>query len=173
MEAIMTPQLRPPYGLAGIAKAFGDIESFIALDKNGKPALSPEFEKHFIAKIALPSQIRSAIGKSEKVRSIRCHRLLATSFESIFAEICARDLTNHIHSIDGCYVFRPKRFGVGLSTHSWGIAIDINAASNRRGTAGDMNQEIIEIFKTAGFIWGGNWMGRNRDPMHFQFCAGY
>jgi hypothetical protein len=173
MEAIMTPQLHPPHGLAGIVKTFGDIEPYIVLDKNGKSVLSPEFEIRFMARIALPSQIRSAIGNSEKVRSIRCHRLLAASFESIFAEFCAHNLADYVHSIDGCFVFRPKRSGSGLSTHSWGIAIDINAANNIQGSAGDMNCEIIEIFKAEGFTWGGNWKGLNRDPMHFQFCTGY
>jgi hypothetical protein len=169
----MTLQLHPPRGLAGIVKIFGDIESYIALDKNGKPLLSPEFEKRYIIRIALPSQISSAIGNAQKVKSIRCHRLLAASFENILAEICARGLTNHIHSIDGAFVFRPKRSGSGLSSHSWGIAIDINAASNPQGSTGDMNREIVRIFKTAGFTWGGDWKGRSCDPMHFQFCTGY
>jgi len=169
----MTLQLRPPHGLAGIAKAFGDIESYIALDKNGKLALSPEFEKHFISRVPLPKEIRSAIGNSQKIKSIRCHRLLSPIFENVFTEICAHNLADYVHSIDGCFVFRPKRSGSGLSTHSWGIAIDINAACNKRGTAGDMNQDVVEIFKIAGFTWGGNWKGLNRDPMHFQFCTGY
>ncbi|HZP16723.1 MAG TPA: M15 family metallopeptidase, partial [Terriglobales bacterium] len=73
----------------------------------------------------------------------------------------------------GCFAFRPQRMGGRLSTHSWGIAIDLNPESNAQGTAGSMDRGVVEIFKSAGFAWGGNWQGRCRDPMHFQFCTGY
>jgi D-alanyl-D-alanine carboxypeptidase len=59
------------------------------------------------------------------------------------------------------------------STHSWGIAIDLNPETNAQGTAGDMDAGVIEIFRGAGFKWGGDWEGGTRDPMHFQFCTGY
>jgi D-alanyl-D-alanine carboxypeptidase len=32
---------------------------------------------------------------------------------------------------------------------------------------------VIEIFRSAGFEWGGDWQSASRDPMHFQFCSGY
>jgi D-alanyl-D-alanine carboxypeptidase len=36
-----------------------------------------------------------------------------------------------------------------------------------------MDAGIIEIFRGAGFEWGGDWPGKLRDGMHFQFCSGY
>jgi D-alanyl-D-alanine carboxypeptidase len=60
----------------------------------------------------------------------------------------------------------PER---GLSVHAWGIAIDLNAASNKPGSRGDMDERVIKIFCEHGFYWGGNF----GDPMHFQFAVGY
>jgi hypothetical protein len=165
---MITPP-KPPHGLAAIVKTFGDIESYIACNSDRVPILSPGFEKRHIISLELPTEIRTATSTG----SIRCHRLLKPLFAAVFAQIVTRDAAKHIHTIDGCFVFRQKRSGNGFSTHSWGIAIDINAVTNRRGTKGDMDTAIIDIFKIAGFIWGGDWKGKMRDPMHFQYCTGY
>jgi hypothetical protein len=64
------------------------------------------------------------------------------------------------------------------SMHSWGAAIDINAAHadywlwhGSRGTeAGPVNRiplEIVAIFERHGFIWGGKWT--HYDTMHFEY----
>lgn len=53
-----------------------------------------------------------------------------------------------------------------LSSHSWGMAIDINASTNKLNTKGDMNARIVETFLKHGFMWGGNF--KRLDPMHFE-----
>ena len=59
------------------------------------------------------------------------------------------------------------------SMHSWGAAIDLNAAYTdywlwRPGTpANIVPAEIIEIFERHGFIWGGKWW--HYDTMHFEY----
>ena len=57
-----------------------------------------------------------------------------------------------------------------LSMHSWGIAIDINPATNAYGTQGDIPAEFVQAFKDVGFSWGGDW--KTPDPMHFQYASG-
>jgi hypothetical protein len=47
-----------------------------------------------------------------------------------------------------------------------GGAIDLNVAENQRGTAGTMDRNVVAIFRTWGFNWGGTW--RYTDPMHFE-----
>jgi hypothetical protein len=64
------------------------------------------------------------------------------------------------------------------SMHSWGAAIDINAAhadywldhNSRVIDAGPVNRlplEIVAIFERHGFIWGGKWS--HYDTMHFEY----
>jgi len=59
------------------------------------------------------------------------------------------------------------------SMHSWGAAIDINAAYAdywlwaRGASANTIPAEIIEIFERHGFIWGGKWS--HYDTMHFEY----
>jgi hypothetical protein len=57
--------------------------------------------------------------------------------------------------------------------HSWGAAIDINAAHAeywlwpRASSANALPPEIIDIFERHGFIWGGKWS--HYDTMHFEY----
>ncbi len=37
---------------------------------------------------------------------------------------------------------------------------------NQRGTVGEMDRDVVAIFKYWGFGWGGDW--RYTDPMHFE-----
>lgn len=59
------------------------------------------------------------------------------------------------------------------SMHSWGAAIDINAAYSeywlwpRARAAYPIPAEIIDIFERHGFIWGGKWS--HYDTMHFEY----
>ncbi len=102
-----------------------------------------------------------------------CHRLMTGIYASVFAGIQKNALESKVVSFGGCFAFRPQRTGSKLSAHSWGIAIDLNPGSNLQGSAGDMDARLVEIFRAAGFEWGGDWNGKTRDPMHFQFCTAY
>jgi D-alanyl-D-alanine carboxypeptidase len=51
--------------------------------------------------------------------------------------------------------------------------MNLNPLENVQGTAGNMNLGVVDIFRQPGFQWGGEWQGKSRDPMHFQFCTGY
>jgi hypothetical protein len=107
------------------------------------------------------------------VQRISCHKVLAQSCTDVFARIQSAGLQSKINSFGGCFSFRPQRTGSKLSTHAWGIALDLNPESNAQGSAGNMDAGVVAIFQQAGFSWGGDWQGRVRDPMHFQFCTGY
>lgn len=87
-------------------------------------------------------------------------------------EVEARGLADQIHPSEygGCYV--PRFIGSdpsqGLSLHTWGIAVDLNVPGNQRGTAGEINRDVVAIFQKWGFAWGGDW--RWTDPMHFELA---
>ena len=110
---------------------------------------------------------------SRSVTQITCHKLLASIFADVFERIQSSGLEEKVTSFGGCFSFRRQRTGTKLSAHSWGIAIDLNPGTNAQGTSGNMDPGIVQIFREVGFEWGGDWQGRTRDPMHFQFCSGY
>ncbi len=171
MHSLM--ELKRPDSLDEINALFGDIERYMIPSPSGTLTLDPAFEQKYIKRAKLPYQLRAAWDHSKKIASIRCHYLLADRFQAVFESISSKDLGAQTCFLGGCYCFRQKRNGPGISTHSWGIAIDINPETNQHGKPGDMNPEIVETFKNFGFIWGGDWNGKARDPMHFQYCRGY
>jgi hypothetical protein len=160
-----------PHGLAQIKRVFGDIDHFVKTGPDGRPRLDAEFEKAYIAVVKMPFALPLAGHPGECVNSFKCHKLLAPKFDTLFKKIFDSDLEYLLNSFGGCFQFRHKRSGSGLSTHSWGIAIDLNPETNSPGLNGDMREEIIGVFKESGFIWGGDW--KRKDPMHFQYCTGY
>jgi hypothetical protein len=148
---------------------FGNIFSYVRADHS----LDPRWESDFLTRVALPFAIPLSWDKSRSVNHIRCHKLLSETLAEVFGEIEIAQLRPALTSFGGCFSFRPQRTGTKLSAHAWGIAVDLNPESNEQGTTGDMNAEVVAVFKRAGFAWGGDWAGKSCDPMHFQFCTGY
>lgn len=72
----------------------------------------------------------------------------------------------------GCYLFRLKRSGSTLSTHSYGCAFDFDAANNgfKDTTPRFANYpQVLKAWEAEGAIWGGPWRP-NADGMHWQFA---
>ena len=159
----------PPNGLDEIRTTFGDIFAYVTADHT----LDPRWRSEFLDRITLPFPMTLSWNRSQSVTAILCHRLVESAFASVFDRIQSSGLQSKITSFGGCFSFRPQRTGTKLSTHAWGIAIDLNPETNEQGTAGNMDPRLIATFREAGFKWGGDWQGRSRDPMHFQFCTGY
>lgn len=102
---------------------------------------------------------------------VTCHRLMLPQLRGALAEVEAAGLASTLTTYDGCYVPRfierdPSR---SISLHTWGIAIDLDAATNYRGIRGTMDARVVEIFKRWGFRWGGDWA--YTDPMHFELMT--
>jgi hypothetical protein len=159
----------PPHGLDQILATFGNIFDYITHDHT----LDPRWQSEFLGRVALPFAIPLSWDLTRTVTQITCHKLLTSVMSEMFTNIQTAGLQPKITSFGGCFCFRPQRTGTKLSAHSWGIAIDLNPEANAQGTAGNMDQDVVSIFRDAGFEWGGDWKGKVRDPMHFQFCTGY
>lgn len=104
---------------------------------------------------------------------VTCHRVVVEMLEGALAQISDEGLSDLIDpgEFAGCWNARFIKTvtGVpsGVSRHSWGGAVDINAASNRLGSEGSMDRRLVEIMEEWGFIWGGDWSVP--DPMHFEY----
>ncbi len=100
--------------------------------------------------------------------SVTCHKDLFPQLRAALLEVEQRGLSGSIHPSEyaGCYYPRFIAGTTTLSNHSFGLALDLNVPGNGRGTVGEMNRDVVAIFKTWGFAWGGDW--RYTDPMHFE-----
>jgi hypothetical protein len=155
-----------PRGLDEIKQFYGDPHDF----RLGDGGIDARWEA-LLRFVQLPAAIPLGWDHSIRVNRIRIHYRLVPSIERIFYKLYDQGLWEMIRSFDGTYVWRAKRSGEKLSTHSWGIAIDLNASTNRLGTRGDMPIEIIRAFDEEDWEWGGEW--HRPDPMHFQAAHGY
>ncbi len=166
---VSSPALQPPHGLEQVLATFGDIYGYLRDD--GTP--EPRWETEQLGRAPLPFALSVSCDRTRTTTSLYCHRKLIPVFVDVFAAIEREGLRDRLITYGGCYTFRPKRTSNKFSTHSWGIAIDLNPETNAQGTAGDMDEEVVAIFQRFGFTWGGEWSGKIKDPMHFQFCTGY
>ncbi len=162
-------ELAPPHGLQEIYDTFGDITKYIKADGT----ISQRWETEKLTATTIPFSIPLSWKLDQKTSKISCHKKLKKIITAVFTKIEDEGLKDEVKTYGGCYCFRPIRGGVKFSTHSWGIAIDLNPNTNPMGSKGDMNPDIVTIFRQYGFKWGGDWAGRRKDPMHFQFCTGY
>ena len=87
---------------------------------------------------------------------------LTKAFKNLISTGCVRELKTW----DGCFNIRKKRGLASMSLHSWGIAIDVNAAWNGLNKEPQLSKEFVNCFTLAGFDWGGTWT--RKDGMHFQ-----
>ena len=115
----------------------------------------------------------------KKVKSIRVHKLAADRLEAAL-----KDIINHygddIEKVapgaciyDGSYNFRSTRNGSSQSVHSWGLAIDFDAAHNGLKTpwknarfSQPIYKPFLDILEHHGWLSLGRRDGR--DGMHVQ-----
>lgn len=100
------------------------------------------------------------------------HEALISVLEETLILVEARGLDKEFHQF-GTWSPRHKMHNpkLGLSTHSWAIAFDLNWATNQVGTKGTLSEKLVSTITSFGWVWGGSWS--TPDPMHFQYCAGY
>lgn len=115
----------------------------------------------------------------KRVKTIRVHKLVADRLEAAL-----KDIINHygedIETVapgaciyDGSYYFRTSRGSSSTSIHSWGLALDFDAANNAMKTSApkarlsqDIYKPFFNILEHHGFLS----LGRrgNYDWMHVQ-----
>ncbi len=101
---------------------------------------------------------------------LECHEAMFAPLSAALQELVDRDLAHPVDPTDsdGCWAPRVQA-GTTLSSHAWGIAIDLNVHGNHYGATPTMPDEVIETFVRHGFVWGGDWL--IPDGMHFELVV--
>jgi len=145
------------------------------ISKYGKPNIIGD---GYLVIIPLPYPMRLAWDLTTKVTRMSCHKDVAEAFKNIFVDLLKhygyKELVRlGIDLYGGCFNYRKMRGGNAWSTHSWGIAIDLDPARNLLNetskTARFARAEykpMIDIFYKHGFESLG--VEKNYDWMHFQ-----
>lgn len=102
--------------------------------------------------------------------SVTCNNALFPQLRAALQEVVLAGLAAEINPDEyaGCYYPRFIAGSTTLSNHSFGLALDLNVPGNQRGTVGEMDRRVVDIFKKWGFAWGGDWS--YTDPMHFEMA---
>ena len=99
-------------------------------------------------------------------KKIYCNKDLVAPLTKAFKNLIATGYVKELKTWDGCFNIRKMRGLSNMSLHSWGIAIDVNAAWNGLNKTPVLSAGFVNCFTDAGFDWGGTWT--RRDGMHFQ-----
>lgn len=152
-----------------ICNTFGDIHQYIRADGT----ISPKWESLILTTFDLPAPLPLAWNRAMKVQRVRCHKLVKPFFErALYAAYANPEIWATINDYGGFYMFRPQRNSNGkvLSTHSWGISLDIDCIDNPMGTSKPkVHPGLIKIFKAEGITYGGLFKGKRCDPQHWEF----
>jgi hypothetical protein len=100
---------------------------------------------------------------------VTCNQALYEPLIGALRDVEAAGLGAEIHTYSGCYAARTvaRSATAPPSQHAYGAAIDINAPENPYGATPTMDPKVVRIFKTWGFLWGGDFL--TPDGMHFEY----
>ena len=160
VQLVDPPWPKVPHGLAEIKRIFG----------------SPGSAPCRAGRVVLPREIKLG-WVDQTITVFACHKLLEDMFEAFFHDLEGHgllgciEITRCVQTFDGVYNDRTVTASQKVSTHAWGIALDINAATNRLGARPTLNPKIVQIAKDYQLTWGGVWS--RPDGMHFQYATGY
>jgi hypothetical protein len=100
--------------------------------------------------------------------AVTCNKVIFPQLKAALQEVIDRGLADKIHPSQyaGCYYPRFIAGTTTLSNHAFGLALDLNAVENQRGTVGQIDRGVVSAFEHWGFTWGGSWS--YTDPMHFE-----
>jgi hypothetical protein len=137
------------------------VTSAQCLKKWGDPALV-ENELKYMTVWDVPTNLE--IGVIPK--KLYCNKIMVAPLSQAFTNLIDRNFVKELKTFDGCFNVRRKRGLTTMSLHSWGIAIDVNAAWNGLHKTPQLSAGFVKCFTDAGFEWGGTW--KRKDGMHFQ-----
>jgi hypothetical protein len=99
-------------------------------------------------------------------KRLYCNKDMVQPLSAAFQTLIVTGHVKELKTWDGCFNIRKKRGLNSASLHSWGLAIDVNAAWNGLGKQPTLSAGFVKCFTDNGFDWGGTW--KRKDGMHFQ-----
>ena len=121
-------------------------------------------ETKFMTLLDVPTELE--IGVIPK--KVYCNKAMSGPLLKAFKNLIETGHVKELKTWDGCFNIRPKKSGRTPSLHSWGLAVDLNAAWNGYGRVPTLSAGFVKCFTDAGFDWGGLW--KTKDGMHFQLA---
>jgi hypothetical protein len=109
-------------------------------------------------------------------RRVLVHQAALPAFNRVSAGLAAEAAKNRVYPITTVSAFYPRTVSGShqLSRHALGVAIDMNYSQNPYRADGklitNMPQWFVDVWRDAGFCWGGDWMS-TKDPMHFSWMG--
>jgi len=161
-----------PNGLIEILNYYGNPDT----DNNFK--VDQEWYDANISDYKLPFPLRLAWNVNKIIEYLPLHMKVAESFLDAMKEIGVQVGVQELRKLDmdrtaGTFCFRPVKNGTALSTHSWGMAVDLNSHVAQWGCTNTQLCAIVEVFKRRGWVWGGDWKAPYIDEMHLQAARNY
>lgn len=123
-------------------------------------------ERYFMVFFRVPPEITSV--NRDFPSRIYCNVDMLAALTNAFQNLIDRGLEGQLKTFDGCFNIRNVRGSNRMSTHSYGLAIDLNAAENGLGEKPALTREFVSCFVDAGFAWGGDF--ERMDGMHFSYA---
>lgn len=156
-EDVRTPEPGRILSLAEIKRAFGEF----TFSPQGPFWVSPD-----------PAWVERNIREARVpvLGVMKCNAKILPAVAGAMRELERAGLAGLVRERASCY---SPRMQVGdgrlLSRHAYGIAVDINASSNRYGEPPAQDPRLVEVMRRWGFAWGGVWLVP--DGMHFEYAA--
>lgn len=164
----------PYFGFSAVGKNLNDAGRFRNEEFFGKiyGKNKQEVEKNLVDIIWLKNSVNKKFKFNKQNGAAKAIQNVSDDLDLLVKN--RPELLKYLNNPSGTYNYRKILNSNNLSSHSWGIAIDINTNyshywqwSKTGLYENSIPKEIVDIFEKYGFIWGGRW--EHFDTMHFEY----
>ena len=137
----------------------------------GDPHQQPAFAARNLTTYSLPTDVAKVWPPfaGHPITRITVNKAVIPPLLKVFAELVATGLVRELKTYDGGYNYRPQRGSTRLSMHSFGVALDFNAATNGLGKPVTFSAAFLGVWRRNGWTCGADWKMPRTDGMHFQY----